>query len=58
MLESFETDHSFLYLTFCFFQLTGEDLVRRADDNPDTLRTRLIAYHKQVPHTFIFLNEA
>lgn len=32
--------------------LTGEDLVRRADDNPDTLRTRLIAYHKQtVPVT-------
>lgn len=26
---------------------TGEDLVRRADDNPETLRTRLIAYHKQ-----------
>jgi adenylate kinase len=30
-----------------FFQLTGEDLVRRADDNPETLRTRLIAYHRQ-----------
>ena len=29
------------------FQFTGEDLVRRADDNPETLRTRLIAYHKQ-----------
>lgn len=26
---------------------TGEPLVRRADDNPETLRTRLIAYHKQ-----------
>ena len=25
---------------------TGEDLVRRADDNPETLRTRLIAYHQ------------
>jgi hypothetical protein len=57
-----ETEHSFLlnfeFLTFWFFQLTGEDLVRRADDNPDTLRTRLIAYHKQVPTTFLFLNEA
>ena len=32
---------------FLIFQQTGEDLVRRADDNPETLRTRLIAYHAQ-----------
>ncbi len=36
-----------MYRTFHLFQQTGEDLVRRADDNPETLRTRLIAYHKQ-----------
>jgi hypothetical protein len=29
------------------FQITGEPLIRRADDNPDTLKTRLMAYHNQ-----------
>ncbi len=29
------------------FQVTGEPLIRRADDNPETLRKRLATYHKQ-----------
>ena len=29
------------------FQITGEPLVRRADDNPETLKKRLKAYHSQ-----------
>ena len=29
------------------FQVTGELLVRRADDNPETLTKRLQAYHSQ-----------
>ena len=28
-------------------QVTGEPLVRRADDNPETLKKRLKAYHSQ-----------
>ena len=36
--------------------MTGEDLVRRADDNPDTLRKRLIAYHKQVQSSIVMNN--
>ena len=32
---------------FIFFQITGEPLVRRADDNPETLNKRLQAYHTQ-----------
>lgn len=27
--------------------VTGEALIRRKDDNPDTIRTRLAAFHKQ-----------
>lgn len=27
--------------------VTGEALIRRKDDNPDTIRTRLQAFHKQ-----------
>ncbi len=27
--------------------VTGEPLMRRKDDNPDTIRTRLAAFHKQ-----------
>ena len=27
--------------------MTGEPLIRRADDNPETLKSRLQAYHKQ-----------
>lgn len=38
--------------------VTGDDLVRRADDNPETLRKRLIAYHKQtVPVTNYYANK-
>ena len=44
-------DLQFLSVHSLNFQVTGEDLVRRADDNPDTLRTRLLAYHKQVQPT-------
>ena len=33
--------------TICRFQITGEPLVRRADDNPETLKKRLKAYHSQ-----------
>ena len=43
---------------FFIFQQTGEDLVRRADDNPETLRTRLIAYHAQtVPIMTYYANK-
>ncbi len=28
------------------FQVTGEDLIRRSDDNEETLRKRLESYHK------------
>lgn len=31
----------------CRFQITGEPLVRRSDDNEATLTKRLEAYHKQ-----------
>lgn len=27
--------------------MTGEPLIRRADDNPETLKKRLEAYHRQ-----------
>ena len=29
------------------FQVTGEPLVRRSDDNEETLRKRLVTYHAQ-----------
>ena len=35
-------------MTYNFdFQITGEPLKRRSDDNPEALRTRLEAFHKQ-----------
>ena len=33
--------------SFYVSQVTGEPLVRRADDNPETLKKRLKAYHSQ-----------
>lgn len=34
--------------TFIFcLQITGEPLIRRADDNVDALKKRLESYHKQ-----------
>ena len=29
------------------FQVTGEPLIRRSDDNAETLKKRLVAYHTQ-----------
>ena len=32
---------------FLFWQLTGEALIHRADDNPEALKKRLESYHRQ-----------
>ena len=34
-------------IMFLIIQITGEPLIRRADDNPETLRKRLATYHEQ-----------
>ena len=35
------------FLFIFYIKITGEPLVRRADDNPETLNKRLQAYHTQ-----------
>ena len=41
----------------CFLQITGEPLIRRADDNVESLKTRLSAYHKQTAPLADFYRE-
>jgi adenylate kinase len=39
-------------------QVTGEDLIQRADDNPATVRPRLEAYHKQTKPVLDYYGKA
>lgn len=36
-----------LIIRFLSFQITGEKLIRRSDDNAEALKKRLESYHKQ-----------
>ena len=51
VMNPFMSLYFLLYLmsTFVisFVKITGEPLIRRSDDNPETLTKRLVSYHQQ-----------
>ena len=47
MLSEFRTRHSTEHEPGISFQVTGETLIRRSDDNPEALKKRLATYHRE-----------